>query len=91
MYQQWDFMKETDGGEGAFEHLPVMYPLISINYIVLHTGRPNDKTMSSRARPLHATPTTRFSKKSVICSTPGFTKEKKIKIHRKEATSGFSL
>lgn len=22
-----DFMKETDGGEGAFEHLPVMYPL----------------------------------------------------------------
>lgn len=20
-------MKETDGGEGAFEHLPVMYPL----------------------------------------------------------------
>jgi len=48
IYQQWDFMKETDGGEGAFEHLPVMYPLISINYIVVHTGWSNDKTMSSR-------------------------------------------
>lgn len=22
-----NFMKETDGGEAAFEHLPVMYPL----------------------------------------------------------------
>lgn len=43
-----NFMKETDGGEGAFEHLPVMYPLISINYIVLHTGRLSDKTISSR-------------------------------------------
>lgn len=34
-------MKETDGGEGASKHLPVMYPLISINYVVLRAGRSN--------------------------------------------------
>lgn len=26
-------MKETDGGEGVFKHLLVMYPLMSINYV----------------------------------------------------------
>lgn len=39
------------GGEGAFKHLPVMYPLISINYVVLHAGRSNDNRMHLRARP----------------------------------------
>jgi len=62
-------MKETDGGEGAFEHLPVMYPLISINYI-LHTARPNDKTMSSRPVPPHSVDHP-FLKETVICSTAG--------------------
>jgi hypothetical protein len=83
IYQQWDFMKETDGGEGAFEHLPVMYPLISINYI-LHTARSNDKTMSSRPAPPHSHRGPPVSQRnSVICSTAGFTKEKKIKTRRK--------